>query len=205
MQLEPLCSEVDDNLWVGSVGAREDPRWVAVVGILSEPDRWWVGAEVAMPQCSYLLAEHAERQPGLLNHPDLAEAWRRISEGVRRGPVLVHCLQGASRSVAVAAGWMLAHQRREDGRHLTTKDVVDRVFHRRLQAVHLWPGYIDELLDLERLLRELDRAERVVRENHGIPTDLDFRDEVIARLRDGRMSCEDDLVEWQMLAAQCNL
>lgn len=134
----PHCQEIVPGLWVGDVCARVG-RWDLVVGILSEENLRWIG-DLAGPPCEYILLMHEDRTPGLL--AKCAAAWDRMSAVLSSGRVLVHCHQGASRSVAVAAGWLILQGR-------TAQEAVDLLVAKRPQAMHLSRVFQEELVALE--------------------------------------------------------
>lgn len=59
-----------------------------------------------------------------------------------RGPVLVHCGAGASRSVTVVAGWLMTR------RGMSAADAVAFMLSKRPQVMYLWEGFEAELLAL---------------------------------------------------------
>lgn len=106
---EPACHEVAPGLFVGSVEARVDRRFVAVVSILSEADARYVGARVAMPSVPMFHVEHEDQGEGLLVKCE--PAWRFVDEHRAQGPVLFHCLQGANRSPTAYCGYRITRDR----------------------------------------------------------------------------------------------
>lgn len=139
---EPLYHEVFPRLFVGSVEARVDPRFVAVVSILTEAQGRYIGAGLAQPSVPMVYIDHEDGVGGLV--AKCPQAWEHIDRYILQGDVLVHCYQKASRSVAVATGWVVT-------RHgLRVRDEVPRIAGIRPQALHLYPGYVRELEALDR-------------------------------------------------------
>ena len=139
---DPAYHEVFPGLFVGSVEARVDPRFVAVVSILTEAQSRYIGAALAQPRSPMAYIDHEDRVPGLV--AKCGPAWEHIDRHIPRGDVLVHCYQGASRSVTAATGWIVTRR----GRRVL--DEVPRIAGIRPQAVYLFEGYVRELEALER-------------------------------------------------------
>lgn len=139
---EPPCHEVAPGLFVGAVEARIDPRFVAVVSILSEGDARYVGARVPMPSVPMFHVEHEDRSEGLLAKCE--PAWRFVDEHRARGPVLFHCLQGANRSPTVYCGYRITRDR------VRAEAILLEVLARRPPAWHINPANVEGLLALDR-------------------------------------------------------
>ncbi len=162
---KPACHEIHGSgLWVGAAEARADSRFVAVVGILCADSRRRMGDKVPLPKVPYLLLDHPDREFGLLDKAPTA--WDFMDEHLRRGPMLVHCHAGASRSPAVVAGWMMTrrHEVPAGSSRLRARVAVQRLTDQRPPAMFLWPGFCEELLQLE---RDLARKNKVARQRAG--------------------------------------
>lgn len=134
-------TEMVPGLWVSGVMARADERFVAVASILTHGEHHWAaGARIAPPPGKWLFVEHEDRQPGLI--AKATEIWAFIDAHMHRGPVLVHCGAGASRSVTVAAGWLVTRL------GMTAADAVALMLDKRPQVMYLWEGFEQELLTL---------------------------------------------------------
>lgn len=138
---KPIYNEVFPHLFVGSVEARVDPRFVAVVSILTEAQARYIGANLAQPSVPMVYIDHEDGPPGLVDK--CARAWEHVDDNIVLGDVLVHCYQGASRSVTAAAGWIITRHRRR------VRDEIPRIAGIRPQALYLNPGYVRELEALE--------------------------------------------------------
>lgn len=137
---KPACHEVAPGLFVGSVEARVDQRFVAVVSILSEADARYVGTQVAMPSVPMFHINHEDGSPELLTKCE--PAWAFVDEHRQRGSVLFHCLQGASRSVAVFCGYRITRDR------VHPQHIMNDVLLARPPAWHLSQVFVSELLTL---------------------------------------------------------
>lgn len=137
----PVCHEITPGLWVGSVEVRAEPGWDLVVGILCESERERVrsGPLAPFPSCGFLAIDHADGETGLL--AKCSPAWARMAQILSHGRVLVHCHQGASRSVAVAAGFLI-------GQGMAPADAVRLCYERRPAAMHLSPVFQRELIEM---------------------------------------------------------
>ena len=138
---KPSSHQVAPNLFVGSVEARASSRFVAVVSILSSSDTKWVGSRVGLPKGPCHFIDHEDRIPGLL--AKCVPAWEFIDAHIQQGPVLVHCLQGASRSVSVAGGWRLTRER------VPVRQLVPELVLCRPSAMFLSSVYVRELEELQ--------------------------------------------------------
>ncbi len=138
---DPPCHEVAPGLWVGSVVARTDPRFVAVVSILSEFDVKYVGAKVAQPAVPVYHIEHADHTEGFVEK--CGPAWNFVDRHLPRGNVLFHCLMGASRSPSAAAGWLVSRG------VMRAKRALHHLASRRPPALHITDKFVDELGDLD--------------------------------------------------------
>lgn len=137
--------EIWPGIHLGVVEARTDGRYAAVLGILSSANMKWVGPHVRMPESPYHLVEHEDRNPMLIRK--LASGWDLIDRYAKEGPVLFHCHQGASRSAAALAGYMV------DRRGMSLYEALEKIFFTRPATAHFWPGWIPELVHLERQVR----------------------------------------------------
>jgi hypothetical protein len=134
-------TEMVPGLWVGGVAARADERFVAAASILTRGEHHWAaGAKIDPPPGKWLFVEHEDRKPGLI--AKAPEIWAFIDEHMGRGPVLVHCGAGASRSVTVVAGWLMTR------RGMSAADAVAFMLSKRPQVMYLWEGFEAELLAL---------------------------------------------------------
>lgn len=136
-----IPTEMVPGLWVAGVAARGDERFVAAVSILTHGEHAWAGgAKIAPPPGKWLFIEHEDRQPGLI--AKAPRIWDFIDEHLPRGPVLVHCGAGASRSVTAVAGWLITR------RKMTAATAVTLMLGKRPQVMFLWEGFEQELLGL---------------------------------------------------------
>lgn len=138
---DPSCHEIAPGLWVGSVVARTDPRFVAVVSILSEFDVKYVGAKVAQPSVPVFYVEHADHTEGFVEK--CLQAWDFVDRHLPRGDVLLHCLMGASRSPTAAAGWLVSRG------VMRAKRALHHLASQRPPALHITDKFIDEIGDLD--------------------------------------------------------
>jgi len=144
---EPMCHEVAKDLYVGSVESREGSApdgksWSAVVGVLSAANVRWIGSQVAQPTCPYMIVDHEDGVDGLLKHISKVEPF--VRNGLKSGPVLIHCHQGASRSPTVASAIMMLLDNNPHS-YEKTLTTIKQVMLARPPAVHMWKGYIEEL------------------------------------------------------------
>ena len=138
--------EIWPGVFLGVVEARVDSRYAGVVGILSQADTRWVAGHVGMPSCPYELVDHEDRKPGL--SMKLKRAFDLADEAIRRGPVLFHCHQGASRSAMALAEWRVRGG-------ATLDETLEQVFSTRPATEHFWHGWLPELRATERRYRGL--------------------------------------------------
>ena len=110
--------------------------------LLTEAQARFIGTAVAQPSVPLVYIDHEDRVPGLV--AKCGKAWEHIDHYIKQGEVLVHCFQGASRSVTAAIGWVITRFGRR------ACDEVALVSCLRPQALHLYEGYVRELEDLER-------------------------------------------------------
>lgn len=139
---DPACHEVAPGLFVGSVEARVDQRFVAVVSILSEADVRYVGGRVAMPNVPMFHVEHEDRGEGLL--AKCVPAWAFVDEHRARGPVLFHCLQGANRSPTVYCGYRITRDQ------VSAEAILLEVLSRRPPAWYINRTNVEGLQQLAR-------------------------------------------------------
>ncbi len=138
---KPACHEVAPGFFVGSVEARVDPRFVAVVSILSEADARYVGARVAMPSVPMFHVEHEDQGEGLLTK--CVPAWAFVDQHRTRGPVLFHCLQGANRSPTAYCGYRITRDR------VRAEDILLDVLARRPPAWYINRTNVEALRALD--------------------------------------------------------
>ncbi|WP_205422953.1 MULTISPECIES: phosphatase PAP2/dual specificity phosphatase family protein [Chromobacterium] len=97
----PGAEEVIEDVWLGPVSAARDARFVAVLDLAAEYDRQAAGAVVyhSQPLLDLLLPAPAQLRLAV-------QALDRLRAG-QRGPLLVHCALGLTRSAAVLLAWMV--------------------------------------------------------------------------------------------------
>jgi len=106
---EANLREVAPNLWVGSEYAAPAKRWVLIVDLVASSKRhgWY-------PKNVPILSTHfsdGDPFPGGF----LRTAYPQVVSAMKRGPVLVHCVAGLSRSTSMAYAvmrkrWGLSHE-----------------------------------------------------------------------------------------------
>ncbi len=134
-----IPTEIVPRLWVGSVMSRPDPRFIAVVTILSPGEMHWaMGAKIADPPGAWHVINHGDHEPGLVAHGP--GAWSFIDRRRDLGPVLVHCGAGASRSPTIVAGYLITRM------GMTLPEAMGKLLVRP-QVMHIWPGYLRELTE----------------------------------------------------------
>ena len=144
----PHVSEILPRLYISDLQTAEDPAALAALGITHVLSA--MPGRVALPQT---LLPHATQVP--LHDAPFAElaahlprTTRYITRALRAGPearVLVHCAMGASRSVAVVCGYLIAMH----GLHPT--QALEFVRARRTAAAPN-RGFVDQLHEYHRSL-----------------------------------------------------
>lgn len=141
-------TEIVPGLHVGPVEYRGSHRYCAVVTVLSERERdhyrqsvpYYRKGGLGEPSVPSFFIAHRDREPGLV--AKCLEAWEFIDRHLPTGNVLVHCAAGASRSPTVVAGWLMTR------RGMSAEDAIGHLLRLRPQVIHLWTGFIEELLGL---------------------------------------------------------
>lgn len=162
--ITPTPTEVFPGLWVGAAEARADPRFNAVVGILTSGEMRVKGA-IPAPAGPYYHIDQEDRTPGLL--AQAPAAWKWVDDQRAATPdaqILFHCRFGASRSPVVLLGYAVS-------RGLTTlRAGAETLIAKRPLAMNIWYGYQEELVAmfeaaaLEAAAAELERQVREWRE-----------------------------------------
>lgn len=129
----PQADHVADGVWLGRVPARDDltgGRYAAVVDLCAELPVHADGFHYcAVPMLDLVVPEPQQ----------LAEAARAIAQARTRGPVLVCCALGYSRSAAAVAAWLML-----SGRAPNHDDAIAIVQRARPDVV-LLPAHCDAL------------------------------------------------------------
>lgn len=129
-------TEIYPGLWVGSVETRCDPRFTAVVSILTEGEMSYF-RQVEIPKCAMHHVDHADRSAGLICK--LEDAYKFVDKKIGGGPVLFHCGAGASRSTSALIGYALT-------RGLDNiSDAFENMIAKRPLAMYMWHGFVEEL------------------------------------------------------------
>ena len=132
-------TEVYPGLWVGSVETRRDPRFTAVVSILTEGEMSYF-RQVEMPKCRMYHVDHADRSAGLI--AKLTDAYKFVDEARAEDNnynVLFHCGAGASRSTSALIGYAIT-------RGLDSlSDAFENMIAKRPLAMNMWDGFAEEL------------------------------------------------------------
>ena len=132
-------TEVYPGLWVGSVETRRDPRFTAVVSILTEGEMSYF-RQVEMPKCRMYHVDHADRSAGLI--AKLTDAYKFVDEARAEDNnynVLFHCGAGASRSTSALIGYAIT-------RGLDSlSDAFENMIAKRPLAMNMWHGFAEEL------------------------------------------------------------
>jgi predicted protein tyrosine phosphatase len=132
-------TEIYPRLWVGSVETRCDPRFTAVVSILTEGEMSYF-RQVEMPKCEMVHIDHADRSPGLILK--LTNAYKFVDEARasdNNHHILFHCGAGASRSTSALIGYALT-------RGLDNiSDAFENMITKRPLAMNMWHGFVEEL------------------------------------------------------------
>jgi protein-tyrosine phosphatase len=89
-----------------------------------------------------MIVDHEDGVNGLLKHVPKVEPF--VRNGLKGGPVLIHCHQGASRSPTVASAIMMLLDNNPHS-YEKTLTTIKQVMLARPPAVHMWKGYIEEL------------------------------------------------------------
>lgn len=154
-------TEVFPGLWVGAAEARADPRFHAVVGILTNGEMR-LKAAVPAPAGPHYHIDQEDRTPGLLALAPAA--WKWVDEQRAATPdaqILFHCRFGASRSPVVLLGYAVS-------RGLTPlRAGAAALIAKRPLAMNIWRGYEEELIamfEAAELAAATEELERQIRE-----------------------------------------
>lgn len=132
-------TEIYPGLWVGSVETRCDPRFNAVVSILTEGEMSYF-RRVEMPKRAMHHVDHADRSAGLICK--LTDAYKFVDEARASDNnyhILFHCGAGASRSTSALIGYALT-------RGLDNiSDAFENMIAKRPLAMNIWNGFVEEL------------------------------------------------------------
>ena len=129
----PGAEEVVEEVWLGPVSAARDARFVAVLDLAAEYDRQAPAAAVyhSQPLLDLLLPP-----PAQLRQAALALQQLRASH---RGPLLVHCALGLTRSAVVLLAWLVLSGR------ASTVEQARALLRQRRQRVELSDAQCAEL------------------------------------------------------------
>ena len=141
-------TEIYPGLWVGSVETRCDPRFTAVVSILTEGEMSYF-RQVEIPKCAMHHVDHADRSAGLIYESGvvakLADAYKFVDDARSdrdHNDILFHCGAGASRSTSALIGYALT-------RGLDNiSDAFENMLAKRPLAMNMWHGFVEELQNL---------------------------------------------------------
>lgn len=138
-------TQIYPGLWVGGVETRRDPRFTAVVSILTEGEMSYF-RQVEMPKCRMIHIDHADRSAGLICESGvvakLTDAYKFVDSARasdNNHHILFHCGAGASRSTSALIGYALT-------RGLDNiSDAFENMITKRPLAMNMWHGFVEEL------------------------------------------------------------
>lgn len=127
-----------NNLAVGSAGAREEEEFKAIISMMpgNQIRQCSFDGRIFPPHTTnvFIIPIH-DGEPGL--KPWLKKGIRFIDENIEKGPVLVHCYAGISRSASMVVAYLMSKGR-------SFQEAMTLVYEQR-RIIDPWHGFIKEI------------------------------------------------------------